>query len=230
MYGVSSSMRAKIIKFVKNTYNSIHKVPSIAEIVDNIPDLRSVRHLYDIFPGKLEEICKAAAVPVPEARIRQTNKAREKGKVSNSACGKIHLSEKQNNRLLGISQLEGGKDPSKIVDDLLDRDTTLRYQAGLTVEDTKIIVTFISAALVAGWSKSKLIPFTTQLWNNGISNLTSQEVGILLTLTTAMKANGWDQKQFLKEASDSKSAVNLFVNSELGNISAAEMARRLGVE
>ncbi len=67
MYGVSSSTRAKIIKFVKNTYNSIHKVPSIAEIVENIPDLRSVRHLYDIFPGKLEEICEAAGVPIPSA-------------------------------------------------------------------------------------------------------------------------------------------------------------------
>lgn len=228
MYGVSPSVRAKIIKFVKNTYDSIRKVPSITEIVENIPGLRSVRHLYEIFPGKLEEICKASGVPIPEARIRQTNKAREKGKVSNSACGKIHLSEKQNNRLLGISQLEGGKDPSKIVDDLLDRDTTIRYQAGLTIEDTKIIVTFISAALVAGWSKSKLIPFTTQLWNNGISNLTSQEVGILLTLTAEMKVNGWDPKQFVKEARDSKNAVNLFVNFKMGKISASEIARRLG--
>ena len=103
MCGVSSSIRSKIIKFVKNVYNSIHKVPSIAEIVENIPEVRSVRHLYDIFPGKLEAICEAAGVPVPEARIRQTNKAREKGKASNSACGKIHLSEKQNNRLLGIT-------------------------------------------------------------------------------------------------------------------------------
>ena len=225
---MSSSTRARIIKYVKDTYDSIHKVPSTSEIVENIPEVRSVRHLYDIFPGKLEAICEAARVPVPEARIRQTNNAREKGKVSNPACGKIHLSEKQNNRLLGISQLEGGKDPSKIVDDLLDRDTTLRYQAGLTIEDTKIIVTFISAALVAGWSKSKLIPFTTQLWNNGISNLTSQEVGILLTLTAEMKVNGWDPKQFVKEAKDSKNAVNLFVNFKMGNISASEMARRLG--
>ncbi len=227
---MSSSTRAKIIKFVKNTYNSLHKVPSTSEIVENVPEVRSVRHLYDIFPGKLEAICEAAGVPVPEARIRQTNKAREKGKASNSACGKIHLSEKQNNRLLGIGQLEGGKDPSKIVDDLLDRDTTLRYQAGLTIEDTKIIVTFISAALVAGWSKSKLIPFTTQLWNNGLTNLSSQEIEVLLALTAAMKAKGIDPKQFVKEATDSKSAVNLFVSSELGNISAAEMARRLGVE
>ena len=225
-----SSLRAKIIKYVKDTYHLIGKVPSTTDIVENVHGLRSARHLYDIFPGKLEAICEAAGVPVPEARIRQTNKAREKGKVSNSACGKIHLSEKQNNRLLGISQLEGGKDPSKIVDDLLDRDTALRYQAGLTIEDTKIIVTFISTALVAGWSKSELVPFTTQLWNNGIANLSLQETKVLLKLTAAMKANGMDPKQFVKEAIDSKSAVNLFVNNELGNISAAEMARRLGVE
>ncbi len=100
----------------------------------------------------------------------------------------------------------------------------------MTIEDTKIIVTFISAALVAGWSKSELVPFTTQLWNNGIANLSPQETKVLLKLTAAMKANGMDPKQFVKEVTDSKSAVNLFVSSELGNISAAEMARRLGVE
>ena len=87
-----------------------------------------------------------------------------------------------------------------------------------------------AAALAAGWSKSELVPFTTRLWNNGIVNLESQEVKELVTLTAAMKANGIDPKQFAKEATDSKSAVNLFVNSELGNISSAEMARRLGVE
>jgi len=223
-----SSLRAKIIKYVKDTYHLIGKVPSTTDIVENVHGLRSARNLYEKFPGGLEEICEAAKVPIPEVRINQTKRARERGKQSSAGCGKVHLSEKQTNRLLGVSQLEGGRDVSKIVDDMLDRDTVLRGEAGLSIEDTKILVSFIVAALAAGWSKSDLVPFTTHLSNNGIANLTSQEVGILLTLTTAMKVNGWDPKQFVKEANDSKNAVNLFVNFKMGNISASEMARRLG--
>ncbi len=51
-----SSTRAEIIKYVKDTFGSIQKVPSTTGIVDNIQGLNSTRQLYEIFLGGLEEI------------------------------------------------------------------------------------------------------------------------------------------------------------------------------
>lgn len=223
-----SSLRSEIIKYVKDVHKSENVVPSTTELVKNISGLRSARHLYEIF-SSIEEICKAARVPIPTARIRRTNKARERGRSSISGCHKVHLSEKQTNRVLGISQLEGGKDIDKIIDDLLDNDTALRREAKLSTDDIKIAATFVSSALRIGWPPEDLIPFVTDLGINGIGWLEAEDVRFLIKFANSIKANGWNLSDFVREARDSKSALNLFYNYKIGTIPVAEMARILGV-
>ena len=101
-------------------------------VLENFKGL-SRKRFYQLFLGGVSEAYRLAGIPVPKERLEQTAKATERIKKERGIVkeqegieGRITLSEDQTKRLLGISHLEGGRDPHQILDELLDYDSQLR--------------------------------------------------------------------------------------------------------
>jgi len=116
----------------------------------------------------------------------------------------IVLSEEQTQRLLGLSYLEGGKDSSQIIDELLDLDGN-RRKYEISLEDAKRVADFLRRAVERGWSlseKPNVIDLVTQLWNLGMANLPRQTVEALIQLLSNLGERGWNSSQFVAQAGD----------------------------
>lgn len=68
--------RQQVIRFVQEYWRNHRSVPPVRLILKNCNMVRSVRHLYDMFPGRIAGLCSLAGIPSPEERLRLTEKAR----------------------------------------------------------------------------------------------------------------------------------------------------------
>ncbi|GAI15380.1 unnamed protein product, partial [marine sediment metagenome] len=193
-----TELRKAILNFVKNHQESGGKAPSIRAICREVNGV-SIRKFYKLFPEGLGEVCKKAGVPVPKQRIRATRKAvrgQEKKAMAiedrSEPGSRIILADSQSARIQGISHLEGGKDPGMIIDELLDRDTYLREEKGLSLDDVKAVFDYIDRAKERKWKVGWLIGIQTKLWNAGLKSMSSEDVEGLAVFLENMKAWGWE--------------------------------------
>lgn len=193
-----TELRKAVLNFVKNHHESSGKAPSIRAICSEVDGV-SVRKFYKLFPGGIGEVCKKAGVPVPEQRIRATRKAvrgqemKAKGVEDRSVPGfRIMLADSQSARIQGISHLEGGKDPGMIIDELLDRDTYLREEKGLSLDDVKAVFDYIDGAKERKWKVGWLIGIQTKLWNAGLMGMSSRDVENLAVFLEEMQKLSWE--------------------------------------
>lgn len=210
---MDESKRATL-DFIKSHYDDKGEPPSVTLLCKEIEGL-SRRKFYEFFKGGVGEACKLAGVPAPKARIASTNKAlKERRKASEGAdlrrrviaadrhlgagynqgdlSSKIVLSEEQVKRILGISHLEGGKEPRIILDELLERDTFLRENKDLSLDDTKAVFDYLGKAKERKWTIPMLLSLHVRLWNAGLNSMSSEDIERLLGFLVKMGAAGWD--------------------------------------
>lgn len=68
--------RAEVISFLQRYYGKHKKIPSAATIFKSFNKTK----FYEVFPQGLAQACEAAGIPVPEERLKQTQKARQAAK------------------------------------------------------------------------------------------------------------------------------------------------------
>jgi len=192
-----TELRKVVLYFVKNQYELGGKAPSIRAICREVDGV-SVRKFYKLFSGGLDEACMKAGIPTPSERIKATRKAvrgqKKKAmavKDRSEPSSRIMLADSQSARIQGISHLEGGKDPWMIIDELLDRDTYLRKEKGLSLDDVKAVFDYIERAKKRRWKVGWLIGIQTKLWNAGLMGMSSRDVENLAVFLEEMQKLGW---------------------------------------
>ena len=168
--------------------------------------------LYKAFPGGLAEICRGSGVPYPKDRAKAVEKAvkarsTKAEKDQSKVASPITLTEEQSKRIYGIMQLEGGKDPSVIIDDLLDRDYGLR-KSMLTMQQTKRLVQLLDETYKRNWKPEEVADYVTTLYNCGIGlAIPPSEVKRISAFLEESKALGWQPIQTARYLADHSSSL-----------------------
>ncbi|MCJ7630939.1 hypothetical protein MUP77_00865, partial [Candidatus Bathyarchaeota archaeon] len=200
----ATETRTAIVNFVQSYYAKNKTAPSVRIIAEAFKAKGIDRcSFYTFFAGGLEEVCIAANIPVPE-RSRQTLKAlsvrkREQQVQKEAPCPtRLLLTEEQTRRILGISHIEKGKDPSIIMNELFDRDASLRKTYNLSFKDTKNVADFLEVATRRRWKLPWLLSIMARLWNSGFMHLDQQSLKCLSDLLTEMKSSGLTPEEFMQ--------------------------------
>jgi hypothetical protein len=190
-------LKQPIIEYIRDHYRQNGKTPPLRKIIKHFEKEKlNFSRFYEIFPSCIPEAYRLAGVPIPTERIRRTRKATQASKTTEpqphvQTCpNRPMLSDEQTKRLLGISHLEGGKDPLIIIDELLNRDAKLRKAYRLSLKDTKMMVDFLNLAIEKGWQVPWLLSIQTCLWNSGFMDLDQQALEWLANLLKEVKRNG----------------------------------------
>jgi hypothetical protein len=190
-------LKQPIIKYIRGYYRQNGETPPLRKIIKRFErEKLNFSRFYEIFPGRMSEACGLAGVPIPTERIRRTDRATQASKMTEptphvQVCpSRPMLSDEQTKRLLGISHLEGGKEPLIIIDELLDRDAKLRNTYKLSFKDTKMIADFLNLAIGKGWQVPWLLSVETYLWNSGFMDLDQQALKWLADLLKQVKHSG----------------------------------------
>jgi hypothetical protein len=88
----------------------------------------------------------------------------------------LMLTEEQTRRILGISHIEKGRDTTLIIDEMLDRDASLRKTYKLSFKDTKNVADFLEATTRKSWKLPWLLTIMAKLWNSGFTHLDQQSL------------------------------------------------------
>jgi hypothetical protein len=234
-----AELEQSILSYVKDYHSKNKRAPSLRALIRQFKgEGLNFAKFYQLFPRGITEACSKAGVPTPMERIRQTEMAIQGVKMKEGDIqenvplqNRLILTEAQTKRLLGMSHLEGGKDPLIIVDELMNRDSELRREFKLSFKDTSTVSGFLNMAVGRGWSVStspNIVDFCTQLWNLGIQQLPPETVSGLIQILNALKASKWDPTQFVREATDAKNSVYWFTEYKAGRISANDFKRMVG--
>ena len=167
--------------------------------------------------------------PPPELNLRRRLQKQQKTKIQKWESGNLHLvffmlTEKQLDRLRGISHLEGGKDLHIVIDELLNRDTELRKK-DLSLEDTKQVSSFLKDTLTRGWcihTNPNILDAITRLHNRGILRQSPETISGLISLIDELITYQWGVVAFVKDAVAFTGTVNLFRRYKKGKITAKE--------
>ena len=194
---MASNVKDDIVQFVKSFYNENVISPSISLILKEFNLNRT--DFYNLFPGRLSELCRLAGVPVPKNRIdavKPALKSKEKSsaKAQQSAVDCLTLSPEATRRIYGICQLEGGTNPNLAIDNLLDLDTIMR-KYGLSLEQLVNVAHFLDAAAGRKWPINNLLDYITTLWNLGVHNLDATSLGNLISLIQGIDLRFWGSIQ-----------------------------------
>lgn len=234
-----SDLEQAILSYIKDCHTKSNRAPSLRVLIRQFKgEGLNFAKFYQLFPRGITEACAKAGVPAPMERIRQTEMAVQGVKMKDAAIqenvpiqNRLMLTEAQTKRLLGMSHLEGGKDPLIIVDELMDRDSELRRKYKLSFKDTSTVSGFLNMAVGRGWSVSaspNIVDFCTQLWNLGIQQLPPETISGLIQILNTLKASQWDPTQFVREATDARNSVYWFREYKAGRINANDFKRMVG--
>ncbi|MFH0896897.1 MAG: hypothetical protein V1850_02465 [Candidatus Bathyarchaeota archaeon] len=221
-------LKRAIINYVKDYEKGVPPVKKIGQKFKI-----TLKRFYTIFPGKMPELCRLAGKPLPVERMKRTEKAiKSKGQrtVEDERPNVIHLSEEQSKRLWGLSHLEKGKDPQLIIDELFDRDSTLRKTYNLSLSDTRLVAEFLKAAVDRGWSMSSspnVVDFVTDLWNCGVSNLTLGTVKGLISILKDLEKRKWLAVDFVDYVTRHQNELLWYSQYMRGDISFEEFRGRI---
>lgn len=230
-----NELKREILRFIKDFYLQNGEPPSVRSILESFEGL-SRKRFYQIFPDGVSEAHRLAGVPVSKERLEQTAKATERIKMGRDVVeeqedveGRITLSEEQTKRLLGISHLEGGRDPLQILDELLDYDSALRSM-DLDLSQVKMIQKFLSEAQDRGWkldSKPNLLNHIAGLYNVGFTNFEPRTINALVRLIQEIERNGWTVKNFVGYVTRIYKMLIPYIAYMHGQISYEEFRRRV---
>jgi hypothetical protein len=198
-------LKQPIIKYIRGYYRQNGETPPLRKIIKRFEKEKlNFSRFYEIFPGRMSEACRLAGVPIPTERIRRTDRATEVSKMTEptpsvQVCpSRQMLSDEQTKRLLGISHLEGGKEPLIIIDELLERDAKLRKTYKMSFKDTKSVADFLDLAANGGWEVPSLLSMVTRLWNSGFIHLDQHSLKCLSDMLTEMKSGGLTPKEVVE--------------------------------
>jgi len=192
-----TNSKDSIARFVKEFYDRNKVIPSISLILNEFNLNRT--DFYNLFPGRLSELCRLAGVPVPKNRIdavKPALKSKEKSsaKAQQSTVECLTLSPEATRRIYGICQLEGGIEPNLVIDNLLDLDTSMR-EHGISLEQLVNVTHFLDAAAGRKWRINDLLDYITTLWNLGVHNLDATSLGNLISLIQGIDLRFWGSIQ-----------------------------------
>jgi len=227
-----TDLRERIIDFTADYYSQNSKVPPISAIKINFSI--SNTDFYKAFPDGIGELCKSCNLCIPE-RVAQTAhavKARTAEKterkssssstdVPESIIPRMTLTEIQSQRLLGLSYLEGGKDPLAIMDEMLNSDADRRKNYGLSFSDESIVHKFVTSALSRGlWIDShELVQFISKAYQYRIDELPPAAAFSLIQLAKEATDLKWNISQFVDELTRSYSMANIYRRYRRGAVS-----------
>jgi hypothetical protein len=231
-------LKDAIVAHVRDTYAREDRVPTIRQIVHRFAELNlNNRQFYQLFPGRLPELCRRADVPIPLQRLQQVepmNSTTTRTPHATNAAAlpqpvSLTLTPAQTQRLLGIAHLEGGQTPHQILDALLDADSRLRRHH-LTIPQRRRIADVLDTARRAGWTGDGdvgLVNTLTRLHNLGLTHLPYPTVQGLLELTATLRRHDWTATAFVQHATRHRDALRLYRQYQRGDISYAEFERRM---
>ncbi len=209
----------------------------------NVPAVNSilVRHnlnrtrFYRLFPGGVVELSKAAGVPVPKDRVEAVRKAvnkRGREHVSEeSSLPRLTLNPNQAARVYGACQLEGGVEPSSMIDRLLDLDTTLREKR-VTLSYVLSGARFVEMAASYGYTPEAFLTCVTILWNQSIFLLSRPCLdGLISLLKTTVENGSWSSMQeFVDYATKHHATIGYLRDYMEGKISLQQLIQTEGLQ
>jgi hypothetical protein len=232
-----ANLKQSITSHIAKHYQQKSEVPSIRMIVKHFKkDGLSTRGFYQIFPEGLAEACRLAEVPAPSGRVAQTSKAsktvkreeRESVPAPSSTSGLV-LTEEQSQRVFGICHLEGGSDPHKVINDLLDLDTQMRGKYHLNLSQISSVLLFVSEARRRGWKDDVLVDYLIRLWNSGLK-LKPEAVQNLQQLLSTINLAYWGSPEnFANYASSYALNIGRYQKYLQGSISLEEFLQAEGL-
>jgi hypothetical protein len=194
----------------------------------------SSKTFYKVFSG-ISEACRASGVPMSEGRknvtLEATRAVKRRGSRQgdqNASGSLVSLTQEQTGRLLGLSHLEGGKDPTVILDEMLDRDAQLRSLLEKP-EDLGQTVEALNALLRAGFKFEELGTVLRRLWRLGILNYPRETLEGLAEIVTSLRLKGWNSGDFVRDAASAESSLHWYFKYKQGEITAREYAIKAGV-
>jgi len=204
----NEELKQAIIQYIKKRYERDKEAPSLRKIIEHFKKEKlNFTRFYKMFPGGIPEAYRLAGVPIPKDRMRRTAKAtkavktakaREKAEDEAPPPTRLVLTEEQSKRLLGISHLEGGKDPLVIIDELLDYDSKAR-KYGLSLARRKLLSEALEAAMEKGWkvdAEPSFVEALTRAHNLGLLNWTPETVKYMLDVLEWARIKKWSPLEF----------------------------------
>lgn len=177
-------LREEVVAFIKQYFKKEGKVPTIKEIVKEIKGVNT-SNFYIFFPGRLAEACEEAGVPVPESRLKKTQKAHETRMKSEKDFPIISLDPDLSKKLWVVSHLEE-KDHLKVIYDLLEQDRLFRTEYNLKNQDLSNFTQFLKDAEKRGLNKKQIINSIIKFTKIGLENLTDFRFNKLMDLVKFM--------------------------------------------
>jgi hypothetical protein len=140
------------------------------------------------------------------------------------------LTQNQERRLLAICHLEGGKDPSLVLDEILDRDMKFRKIYKLSMPDTARVAGYLEEATKRGWSihnPPSMLDCLTEAWNAGLLALEPALLASLTELAREIKRRDSTPKQYLDLVARTQNMVSAYLDYKSEKITLFEFQRRL---
>jgi len=145
----------------------------------------------------IESSEKADVTRQTVAKIRKENDIlSEPNKKSPMTRDGIVLSEKQSQRVHAIAHMEGGKDPTKVIDELLNNDATIRKMLenpGTLPQHIK----YVDLALKRDWDLQNLNEYETVLNKSGVLGWSPEMLNAAGQLLGLMEKWGWSANDAL---------------------------------
>jgi hypothetical protein len=229
----------RILEYIKDYYVKNKKVPFLRQILKK-EKLNRVQ-FYRTFPKGLTQACQLAGVPVPEDRIKKMKRAVEASKAKKSEVAvkgadeealpptRLMLTEEQTKRLLGLSHLEGRKDPLVIIDELLDYDSKAR-KYGLSLAKRKRLSEALEAALQNGWrinSQPSFVEALMKAHKMGFLSWSYETVKFFMEVFDWAEKKGWSPFEFAEYVTRHYNELICYIRYMKGEITFEEFKRRI---
>jgi hypothetical protein len=137
------------------------------------------------------------------------------------------LSEELTRRLLGLSYLEGRKDPNVVLGELFDRDADVRRLTEHP-ENVAKIVGFVEKAIQRNWTIPNLVHAVTRLWNSGFFKIEPESAERVISFVEDLHRRKWDIATFVEYATKHYNAVDFQGQYMRGEITLDELEEKLG--
>ena len=230
-------LKNDILLYLRTHYERHKSVPSVRAILRQFKRTGLTSTLfYDFYSEGLPQVCREAGVPPPERlrRTRAATKARtdrtsheDKSPMGETTSpGRVQLSAEMTRRLLGVSYLEGGKDPNVVLGELFDRDSTVR-KLTQRPEHVATVVGFVEKALEWKWEMNGLIDAVTRSWNAGLLNIDPASAKRVIDFVENLRSRQWDIVTFVDYATKHSKGIDLQARYMRGEISLQDLELRL---
>jgi hypothetical protein len=140
----------------------------------------------------------------------------------------ITLTAKQSLRVQIISHLENGKNPLKIIDELLDADAERRKNSDLSLSDMQVIRNFLDEARACGWTDAELMPIIRAIHYYRADEMAKEIVNSLIDLLKEIVSRGWEIPRFVKDAISFNTGVGAYRKYQRGEYSEQTFLNALG--